>query len=95
MSDATLMMQYDANKKSILAAYVLWFFLGLFGAHRFYLDEKGTGVGMLIITLASLVLMFVFIGFFTIFITIIWDFVDLFLIPGMTRKCNNDLVLWN
>ena len=63
MSDANLMMQYDANKKSALAAYVLWCFMGLFGAHRFYLGEKGTGAGMLIITLASLGLMFVSIGF--------------------------------
>ena len=93
MSDANLMMQYDANKKSAGIAYILWCFMGLFGAHRFYLGEKGTGAGMLIITLASLVLMFVFIGFFTIFITIIWAFVDLFLIPGMTRKYNNDLAV--
>jgi len=93
MSDTALMMQYDANKKSALVAYVLWCFMGLFGAHRFYLGEKGTGAGMLIITLASLVLMFVFTGFFTIFITIIWAFVDLFLIPGMTRKYNNDLAV--
>ena len=93
MSDANLMMQYDANKKSALAAYVLWCFMGLFGAHRFYLGEKGTGAGMLIITLASLGLMFVSIGFSTIFITIIWAFVDLFLIPGMTRKYNTDLAV--
>ena len=91
MSDVALMMQYDANKKSALVAYVLWLFMGLFGAHRFYLDEKGTGAGMLIITLASLVLMLAAIGLFTIFITIIWAFVDLFLIPGIARKYNNDL----
>jgi len=93
MSDAALMMQYDANKKSALVAYVLWFFMGLFGAHHFYLDRKGTGICMLAITLTSFILMFVFIGFLTIFITIIWDFVDLFLIPGMTRKYNNDLAV--
>lgn len=27
---------YDANKKSKLVSYLLWFFLGGFGAHRFY-----------------------------------------------------------
>ena len=93
MSDVDQMMHYDANKKSVGVAYLLWFFVGLFGAHRFYLDEKGTGAAMLAITLVSLVLMFAFIGFFTIFITIIWDFVDLFLIPGMTREYNNALAL--
>ena len=34
-----LMMRYDANKKSVLLAYLIWFFLGLFGVHRFYLGR--------------------------------------------------------
>ncbi|GHV32733.1 hypothetical protein AGMMS4952_23670 [Spirochaetia bacterium] len=29
--------------KSKGVAYLLWFFLGLFGAHRFYLEKIGTG----------------------------------------------------
>jgi TM2 domain-containing membrane protein YozV len=30
--------------KSKGVAYLLWFFLGFFGAHRFYLEKIGTGV---------------------------------------------------
>lgn len=30
--------------KSKGVAYLLWFFLGVFGAHRFYLEKIGTGV---------------------------------------------------
>jgi hypothetical protein len=30
--------------KSKGVAYLLWFFLGIFGAHRFYLEKIGTGV---------------------------------------------------
>ncbi|MDR0643557.1 MAG: TM2 domain-containing protein [Treponema sp.] len=33
-----------ASIKSKGVAYLLWFFLGLFGAHRFYLEKIGTGV---------------------------------------------------
>lgn len=91
MSDAALMMQYDANKKTVGIAYLLWFFLGIFGAHRFYLGESGTGAAMLIITLVSFPLMFVVVGLFTIWISGIWAFVDLFLIPGIVRKHNSDL----
>jgi TM2 domain-containing membrane protein YozV len=39
------------NKETIMVpikskgvAYLLWFFLGIFGAHRFYLEKIGTGV---------------------------------------------------
>ena len=90
-SDIGKLLMYEANKKSTGVAYVLWFFLGLFGAHRFYIGETGTGAAMLIITLCSIVLKFVLIGFLTIFITIIWWFVDLFLIPSLVSRRNNQL----
>lgn len=34
--------------KSVGMAYLLWFFLGLFGAHHFYLGKIGRGVGYLV-----------------------------------------------
>lgn len=91
MSDAALMMQYDANKKSVAVAYLLWFFLGMLGAHRFYLGETGTGAAILSITLISAVLMVVMIGLVTILISGVWVFVDLFLIPGIARRHNQRL----
>lgn len=91
MSDAAVMMRYDANKKSTATAYILWFFLGMLGAHRFYLDETGTGAAILILTLVSVLLMVVAIGFATILIPVVWVFVDLFLIPGLVRTHNNEL----
>lgn len=30
--------------KSRSTAYLLWFFLGIWGAHKFYLDKVGTGI---------------------------------------------------
>lgn len=91
MSDAAIMMQYDANKKTSGTAYILCYFLGFFGAHRFYLGETGTGAALLAITLCSFALMIVFIGFITIFISATWVFVDLFLIPGLVKKHNSAL----
>jgi TM2 domain-containing membrane protein YozV len=35
------------KKKSKGIAYALWFFLGLFGGHRFYLGQVGMGLLML------------------------------------------------
>ena len=76
-----LVEQKVANaQKSTGVAYLLWFFLGGVGAHRFYLGKTGTAVAQLIITV---------IGFFTIFpliITGIWVLVDAFLIPGIIRE---------
>ena len=56
---------------SIVLAYVLWFFLGAFSAHRFYLGRTGTAI-------LQILLNCILIGF-------IWVVLDLFLIPGMVR----------
>ena len=53
-------------------AYLLWFFFGLIGVHRFYCGRIGTGV-----------LWFLTGGVFAIG----W-LVDVFLIPGMVREAN-------
>jgi TM2 domain-containing membrane protein YozV len=75
--DKILIEQRIANEKpSTGTAYLLAIFLGWFGAHRFYLGRTGSAVTMLILTCTI-------VG---IAITLVWHFVDLFLIPGMIRE---------
>ena len=90
-TDADRMMRYDANRKSVLIAYLLWFFLGLFGLHRFYLGRTGTGLGMLALHGVSWVLAIVLIGYLGFAVLGLWWLVDALLIPGMARSHNNRL----
>jgi uncharacterized membrane protein YhaH (DUF805 family)/TM2 domain-containing membrane protein YozV len=76
--DARAMMLFEANKKAPVIAYLLWFFLGLLGAHNFYLKRTGVAVAQLILTLTL-------VG---IVVTIVWTIVDAFLIPGWVRRHN-------
>ncbi|MDG4576256.1 MAG: TM2 domain-containing protein [Defluviicoccus sp.] len=91
-SDAKKMMQYDANKKSSTTAYLLWFFLGWSGAHRFYIGNTGTGAAILILSVVGFALSVVGVGFIILLVPLIWLIVDLFLIPGMVRDKNNSLI---
>lgn len=74
-SVATMMQAqsaYDDVKKSAGVAYAFWFFLGGFGAHRFYLGHKGVAIAQLL-TLGGL-------GFWTLF--------DVFFIGSRLRRAN-------
>ena len=78
-NDARAMMLFEANKKTALVAYLLWFFVGLLGGHNFYLKRTGVAVTQLILSLTL-------VG---ILVTIVWVLVDAFLIPGWVRNQNN------
>ncbi len=34
----------QTGSKDVVVAYLLWFFIGIFGAHRFYLGHAGMGI---------------------------------------------------
>lgn len=85
-------MLYDANKKSLLVAYLLWWFLGLLGAHRLYLGRIASGILMLLVSVVSWVLTFVLVGFIGVALIAVWWLIDAFLIPGMVRRDNLRLI---
>lgn len=87
-NSAAQTMLYDANKKSVGVTYLLWFFLGGVGGHRFYAGKIGSAITLLLITLLGILLSTVGIGVLFLCITAIWVIVDAFLIPGWIRKKN-------
>lgn len=91
-SDAKTLLQYEANKKSVVVAYLLLTFLGSFGVHRFYAGATKSSAIMLSLFVLSCILLFVFVGAFGFLILGIWWFVDLFLLHGLISSYNNDLV---
>jgi TM2 domain-containing membrane protein YozV len=82
-TDVRAQMMYDANKKSVGASYLLWFFLGGLGVHRFYLNQTGTGVAQLLLGLLGWIPLF--LGWVVLGI---WLFIDIFLIPQMAANEN-------
>lgn len=65
----------------MVVAYVLWYFLGLFGGHRFYLRKTGTAIAQLILSITI-------IGMIA---TSIWWLVDAFLLHTWVKDHNRNL----
>lgn len=66
------------SRKDTTVAYLLWFFLGWLGIHRFYTGHIGTGVLWLLTGALC--------GFGWI--------IDIFLIPGMVREANGRVIIY-
>lgn len=90
------MFQYLERQKKMGLAYLLWFLLGLTGAHRFYLNSEPMGLVQLISLLTAIISSAVAksnsnaatvsaIAFFILAISVI---IDIFLIPNLKRKAN-------
>ena len=75
-----------STSKSMVVAYVLWFFFGQLGAHRFYLGKTGSAVAQLILGVLGWLLATFVVGFFLLGALWIWLIVDIFLIPGLVRS---------
>ena len=84
-------MLYDAQKKSLFIAYLFLLFVGSFGAHRFYLKRKGSGLIMLACTVLGFLTVSVGIGAALLVIVTIWTVVDAVLLPGIAREYNTQL----
>lgn len=78
-------------KKSTVVAYILWFLLGGFGAHRFYLHRHASAVIQLALWVFGwLTLSFLF-GLYILFAWFIWWILDLFITAGMVTRYNKAL----
>ena len=72
------MSESNQSTKSAAVAYLLWFFLGGFGAHRFYMGRTGSAFGMMGLAIASTVLSVFVIGLIGFPILFVWWVVDAF-----------------
>lgn len=78
--------QVEDRRKQTWIVWLLWFFTGLVGGHRFYMGKTGSGVAMAILSVVGWATSWLIIGLLPLAIVFIWAFVDLFLISGWLRE---------
>lgn len=57
MTTTTTTTRYSLDK-NIFLAYILWFFLGYFAAHRFYVGKFKSAITFVVIMVLSILLIF-------------------------------------
>ena len=91
---ARLVKAEEVSPKSRLATTLLAWFLGIFGAHRFYLGKTGTAVGMLILGILYLATVWLWgLGFLFLLAVGIWAFIDfIFAVSGNMKDTEGKLI---
>jgi len=83
--DARQLMIVDSEVrnqgKNMILAYVLWYFLGILGGHRFYMKKTGSAIAQLILSITLIGLI----------VTTIWWIVDAFLVHTWVKDHNREL----
>lgn len=74
------------NGRSLIILLLLWFFLGYFGAHRFYWGKTKSAVLMALATIVGIITTFLFIGVFVLIGVGIWWVIDLVIILMAASK---------
>jgi len=76
--------------KSKIAAALLAFFLGAFGAHNFYLGYKSKAFWQLGLTIAGIITSVVLIGVFIILAVELWAFIEFIMILAGAESFKRD-----
>lgn len=87
MSNNTVIIA--APQKSTVVAYVLWFFLGGFGIHKFYLRQNLAGAIYLGLYVLGWLTVLIGIGVFFFGLLAIGLIIDLFTMPGRVDRVNH------
>ncbi|QOY52490.1 NINE protein [Candidatus Sulfurimonas baltica] len=84
-------MRLEEKKKSAVIAYIMWWFLGLFGAHRFYMG-KSNGATMLIISILSFLTMIIVVGYIGLLAMLVWWVLDAISLHKWVTTYNLELI---
>lgn len=90
--DAVIAARYDADRKSVLIAYLLWLVLGGIAAQRFYTGRWLSALVYCLIHLLSWLTTAIGVGWLGLGLVGLWWIIDAFLIPGWIRGHNNRVI---
>ena len=91
MAQQTTSIQVNLTGKSVVVAYLLWWFLGWAGVHRLYLSRVKTGLAQLILFAIGIVTLILLVGYIFLAIWGVWWLLDAFFTYKIVTEENERL----
>ena len=91
MEQQNISININMQGKNMLVAYLLWWFLGWAGGHRFYLNRIGSGVTQLVLFLIGIITAVVVVGLFILGALWVWWLIDVYFTQKMVNEENAKL----
>lgn len=88
---AILSLEMDKRGKKPVLAWLLWWFLGLFGGHKFYLGEKTAGIVYLVVSIISYILLIVLVGLVGLLVIGVLWIIDAVKLQGKIAEVNEEI----
>jgi len=95
LGEQSVSIKMNMEGKNMLVAYLLWWFLGGFGAHRFYLGRVKSGIIQLLLFVLGLATIFFFIGYALLIACLIWWGLDAYFTYKIVKEENAKLGVEN
>jgi len=91
MAEESVSIKVNIQGKNILVAYLLWWFLGWAGVHRFYLGRVKSGLAQLLLVVIGWATFIFVIGYVLLVIWFIWWALDAYFTYKMVAEENAKL----
>ena len=91
MTSQNISYEVNFNGKSVLVAYLLWFFLGAFGVHRLYLNRTRSGLIQLILLIVGVLTSVLLIGYVFLLVLGVWWMLDVYFTCVIANEENTKL----
>ena len=91
MAEENVTIKVNMDGKNVLVAYLLWWFLGWAGIHRFYLGRVKTGLAQLLLVVIGWATFIFVIGYVLLVVWFIWWALDAYFTYIMVTEENEKL----
>lgn len=88
---ALLTSEMPNRSKSLVVAFLLWFFLGTFGVYNFYLGNSSRGWLMVILTIVGFVTLIVLVGILILLGLFIMWIIDAVAMSSRVQQANSQI----